>query len=173
MSLKSDLYLNNLKLHLGIRDLSQIKEEHSEKIFEYMKLHEDKDVIKELFKTLPNFLSFAQESLKKMSGIVREMISAGETEVETLKVIITQLNDLLKHDHLGDREKDRIFDLMDRYSTMLDEQLKRNNTLRGEVFYGLLGYATFTLILGGFIIYKSLGGTKGGDFIVEAGRKLT
>ena len=169
MSLKSDLYLNNLKLHLGIRDLSQIKDEHSEKIFEYVKLHEDKDVIKELFKTLPDFLSFAQEGLKQMSEIVKKLIAAGEKDVEDLKVIITQLNDLLKCDHLTDQDKDKIFDLMDKYSTMLEDQLKRNFIER----MGILSVVSFTVFMGVFLIYKSLGGKKGEDFIVEAGRKLT
>ena len=173
MSVKSDVYLNNLKQHLGINDINEVNEDHAEEILKYINLHSDVEVFKELVKIIPDFISYAKETITNMNKTLRAIINSGVSEVNDLKEIIVQLNKMLENEKLTEKDKDRIFDLIIRFQDTLKEQMRSNAELKKIITKGTIGVgALVTLMIGGYIIYKIVGGKGGEKVVSEAAKQI-
>lgn len=172
MTIKEKVFLDNLLKHLGINNISEIRQEHTKELLEYLRIHKDEEVISDLITKIPNFLNFASESAKSMSAIVTELLQAGETEIDSLKQIIDHLLEMLKMDSITDNDKKEIYLLINRFSDILEKQLQENAELRKKIYGGVFSIVAFSTLMAGFIAYKALGGENGEELITEASKKL-
>jgi len=173
MSVKSDIYLNNLKLHLGINSLDQITEDHAEEILNFIKKHQDTEVLKELVKIMPDFFSFAKKANEEMNKTCNNIIKAGIIEINVLREIILQLSTMLENEKLSENDKERVFDLIKKFQTTLQDLIDKHQQLKvliikGTISVGLLSTAMF----GGFLIYKAIGGKGGEEAFANASKNL-
>ncbi|MFX0137299.1 MAG: hypothetical protein ACFFDN_26915 [Candidatus Hodarchaeota archaeon] len=169
MSIKSNAYLTNLKLHLGVNSLNEITEDHAKEILKYIKKHDDPEVLKELMKIMPDFFSFAKEANKNLNKTYHDIVKAGISDVNALKEIIMQLNKELDNNNLTEKDKDRIFDLIKEFQNILKKIIVDNTTIRKMIIAGAF---LSTTMLGGLIIYKAFGGKGGEEAFAKASEKL-
>lgn len=162
MTIKTKAYIDNLKQYLGVTDLNQINDTHSEKISQYLDKNQSSDVFKEILKSLPDLIPVVTASIKMMEDTYTKIIESGNYDINTIKEIIISLNKLIEKDNLTEKDKDRIFELMSQYKQTLDEQLERNHELKKYI----LGGSTFVAVALVFFVYKAAGG-KGGEEIVQ------
>jgi len=173
MSIKSDVYLNNLKLHLGINSLDEITEDHAEEILKYIKKHQDTEVLKELVKIMPDFFSFAQKANEEMNKTCNNIIKAGIIEVNVLKEIILQLSAMLENEKLSENDKEKIFDLIKQFQNNLQDLINKHQQLKMLIVKGTISVALLsTAMFGGLLIYKAIGGKGGEEAFANASKNI-
>lgn len=164
MTIKTKAYLENLKKFLNIDDLKELNENHYAKLGEYLELHQQSDVFRDLIKSLPSISPVLTSAIKMMNETYNNIISSGNYEIDSIKEIILSLNKLIEKENLSDNDKDKIFDLIKEYKITLDEQLTRNHELKKYI----IGGGTLVTITLAVIVYKMVGGKGGEELITKA-----
>ncbi|MFZ1323472.1 MAG: hypothetical protein WAT71_18120, partial [Ignavibacteria bacterium] len=78
------------------------------------------------------------------------------------------LNKLVEKDSLSDKDKDRVFDLLNEYKKTLDETIRGNRDLK-KMMIGASSVIALSFV---YIIYKSVGGKGGEQILANAPQKL-
>lgn len=161
MSIKGDIFRNNLKQSIGVQRLDQISEEHTQGIIDFMKMHHDLAGVKEAVTGLPNFIPNARAVLEAMSSTFNPIVQSMDTEVLALKEIIGQLNNMLEKAHFSQSDRDKIFDLIDKFTGMLAKQLEKNADLKNRIvdYVGRFGHVVG--ILGAITVGLSIAKIRG------------
>lgn len=172
VGIKADLYKKDLCDFLGIDNLNEIKEEHSDKLLEFAKKYNDKETFKEILKTIPNFISLAKNVLDMMRSIVKEVIGFSKAEISALQTIITQLESLLKDNNLTEHQKDKIIELQFKYQETLRDMLEHNQRLKEIVLKGGITLGAMVLVISGYWITSVSGGKINADSLENSAQKL-
>lgn len=172
MGIKADAYIKDLCHYLDINSIGEIDEKHSEKLIEYVRENEDKGALKDILKTIPNFISFAKDSINIMKEIVKEIAGISKVEIEALHTIIVQLENSLKDNDLTEKQKDKIIELQFKYQTTLDELLRRNHELKKIMVTGAITLAAMALTLTGFWVSSISKGKINAEVLEESAQKL-
>jgi hypothetical protein len=162
MSIKGDIFRNNLKQSLGVQSLDQINAEHTQGIIDFMSMHHDRASVREAVTGLPNFIPNTKAVLEAMSSTFISIVKSTETEVLALKEIIVQLNNMLDKPNVSQKDRDKIFDLIDRFSAILTNQLEKNSELKKGLIDILGKIGAVAVIVGGAIITQALKRNSGG-----------
>jgi hypothetical protein len=152
MTIKGNIFRNNLKQFIGVHSLDQINEKHSNEIINFMKMHHDIAGVKEAVTGLPNFIPNARAVLEAMSSTFNPIVQSMDTEVLALKELIGQLNSMLGKDQFSQSDRDKIFDLIDKFTGMLAKQLEKNADLK-KTIVDYAGRAGSVLGIFGVIIF--------------------
>lgn len=156
MSLKGDIFRNNLKHSLGVQGLDEINEEHTQGIIDFMKLHHDREGVKEAITRLPRFVPNTKAVIEAMSSTFIPIVKSTETEVIALKEIIGQLNNMSDKTHFSQKDREKIFDLIDKFSGTLANQLEKNSKLKKRIIDNLGKIGAVAIIMGGVIINQAI-----------------
>jgi hypothetical protein len=176
MGKKSDALIIALLNHLGIKDLSEINDTHIGKIVDFLKVYPDSDIVKEIIKTYADFLTYARDTITGFNNILSELIKSEAVNVEHLKSIIQQLIVLVDQNNISEKDKDRIFDLIQDFRIMLDKELERIDRRKRMIIIaatGITGVAVFTTTY--FVLGKE--GARNAaeiakDAAIQAGKRL-
>ncbi len=172
MGIASETYLKSLFYSLGIENINDITNAHSEKIIEFIKNHPNPLAVKELLLLLPDFLKFAQSQLEEMVKVSNKIIESGDNDISQLTTIITSYNELLKNSSLGVDEKKRIVDLLFEYQKTLNKKLERNDTLKQIIYTGLFTLTAISLFIVGNWVNTALGNRIDPDSLKRAAEKI-
>ena len=172
MGIKADAYKKDLCHHLGINSLDEIREQHLDKLYEFTNKYKDREALKDLLNTLPDFLSFARSSINIMKEIVKEIMGFSKIEITTLQSIIIQQEKLLNNSQLTEKQKDKVIELQFQYQSSLDELLKRNHELKKIIISGTVTLAAMALTLTGYWVSPISKGKIGTELLEESAQKL-
>jgi len=168
LTIKTKLYLEDLKKFLEISNISKINTNHAELIEEYIQRYREPEIFRDLLKDLLDFNYVIKSVINNMGIVYREITKFKEYNANPFKEIILNLNMLLDKDDLTLKDKNRIFDLISDYNKVLEDNLKGNNDLRNLLYDG----NTITLSILTYAFYKALGGKNGEEILKNATSKL-
>ena len=172
MGIKADAYKKDLCDYLGIKNIDEIGKEHSEKLLKFINKYRDKEALRDILKTLPDFISFAKSSVNLMKEIVKEIMEFSKIEISTLQTIIIQLDNSLKDSQLTEKQKDNIIELQFRYQTTLEELMRRNHELKKLIITGTITLTAMALTLTGYWVSSISGGKIKAEVLEESAQKL-
>lgn len=172
MGIPADLYKKDLCDELHIKNLDEIGEEHSEKLLEYITEHKNKNALKDILTTLPDFISFVNNSINSMKEIVKEIMGFSKVEINVLQTVIIQQENLLKNNQLTEKQKDRIIELQFEYQKILKELLDHNHEQKKLIISGTITVAAMAIAITGYWVSKISGGKVKPEILEEAAQKL-
>lgn len=168
ISIKTKIYLENLKKFLGISSLNKINKNHIKLIAEYIQRYKEPEIFRDLLKDLVDFNCVIKSAINNMEIIYKEIVKFGKEDAEPFKEIILNLQMLINKGNLAEKEKNRIFDLMTDYNKTLNEKLEVNYDLKNLIYGG----STIILSALTYAFYKALGGKKPEDILTNTTNKL-
>ena len=168
ISIKTKIYLENLKKFLGVSSLNKITKNDVKLIAEYLQRYPEPKIFCDLLNDLLDFKYVIKSAIKNMEIIYKGIIKSGHRDVDSLKDIVLNINLLINKYNISEKDKDKIFDLMTDYNKLLDEKLKGNTDLRNLIYGG--NTIIFSVLT--YAFYKALGGKKPEEILTNTTNKL-
>jgi|WetSurMetagenome_2_1015567.scaffolds.fasta_scaffold01743_12 hypothetical protein len=168
ISIKTKIYLDNLRKFLEISEIKKINKNHILLIQEYLLRYQEPKIFRDLLKDLINFKYVVKSAIKNMEIIYKEIVKSGRYEVSSLKDIIINLHLIIDKESSKKDDKDRVFDLMTEYNKILYDKLKGNSDLKNLVY----GESTIILNILTYAFYKALGGKKAEEILKDSTARL-